>query len=93
MYELDEVRPNQTETEKIMRRKLKHLPKKHQRALKQCAKHLGGGWGVLRGPADQMKLADEALDMIFCNLTAHEEQAVIIDAMAAMRQMGVGATA
>lgn len=90
MYDLDEVKTDQTETEKIMRRRMNELPVKHRRALKQCAKHLGGGWGVLRGPRAQMQLANEALDMIFQNLTPDEVRAVTREAGAALRQLGVG---
>lgn len=80
---ISEVKPKryQTETEKIIRRKMRDLPTDQQRALKQCAKHTGGGFGVLAGPQDAMKLAKLAIANILENLT-DEEQAAMEDEMA-----------
>jgi len=83
-----------TETDRIVKRKMRGLEPKYRRALKKCAVHTGGGFGVLAGTKADMALAKVAIAQIMDNLTPAEERAVAREMAASMwDQFGVGVSA
>jgi len=66
----------ETETERIIKKKLKTLTPGQQRAFRKCVVDTQKGMGLLSGPPDDMRLAKMALENITAMLTDADWQAI-----------------
>ncbi len=91
---IQQTEAKQTETEKIIRRKMRDLEPRYRRALVKCSKYTGGGFGVLAGNKADMALAKAAIAQILDDLTDTERNAIeneMARAMFTHAGIGVGA--